>query len=339
MTGILRRLLGERSRQRMRWARGHPAVWIAAAAVVALVVILGWPASRHRLEIIIGPDTVTVVAAGDMACDPDDPDLHRATKAQGDRCRQQSVSDIAVALDPDYLLALGDLQYEMPTAAAYRTVYGPSFGRLRARTVPVYGNQEYKVQDAASFTAYFGDRIQDTRGYWSQEIGRWHLVVLNSNCSAVTGGCGAGSPQQSWLDADLTAAGSRCVIAAWHHPRWSTGIAGPDRRTQELFGTLHRHRVDLLLSGHEADYQRFGPLNGNGAADRTGVRQFVVGTGGQAHYRPEGTAATGAPAGEFADYDHHGVLALTLRPESYTWAFHPLEAAQDVEDEGEARCH
>ncbi|AEV85687.1 alkaline phosphatase [Actinoplanes sp. SE50] len=337
MTALVRRLLGERSRRRMRWARRHTVLCAIGLLVAVLAaVVVSTPASRR---LIVGPDTVTVVAVGDMACDPADPDLKRATREQGDRCRQQAVSDIAVALRPDALLALGDVQYEMPTAEAFRTVYGPSFGRLRDRTVPVYGNQEYKVQDASSFTAYFGDRILDKRGYWSQQIGRWHVVVLDSNCSAVPGGCGSGSPQQTWLDADLAATSSRCVLAAWHHPRWSTGIAGPDDRTAELYRTLYRRRVDLVLSGHEADYQRFEPLNPDGVVDPEGVRQFVVGTGGQAHYRPEGTAATGAPPGAYADYDHHGVLALTLRPASYDWAFHPLEAGRVTEDEGSARCH
>ncbi|MEU8656676.1 metallophosphoesterase family protein [Actinoplanes philippinensis] len=335
MTGIVRRLLGERSRRRMRWARRHLVLWTSAALVVALVAVLLWPAGRR---FIIAPSVVTVVAAGDMACDPADPDLKPPGEPPGDRCRQQSVSDIAIALDPDYLLALGDVQYEVPTGEAFRTVYGPSFGRLRDRTVPVFGNQEYKVQDASSFTAYFGERVRDPRGFWSEEIGQWHLVVLNSNCSGVAGGCGYGSPQQAWLAADLAATGDRCVIAAWHHPRWSSGIGGSDERTADLFRTLYEHQVELVLSGHDAHYERFDPMNPEGRPDDKGVRQFVVGTGGQAHYRPELAPAAGAVKGDYTDYDHHGVLKLTLRPDSYRWAFHPLEAEDTVEDVGEAPC-
>jgi hypothetical protein len=200
----------------------------------------------------------------------------------------------------------------------------------------VFGNQEYKVQDAGSLSTYFGDRVRDARGYWSQDIGPWHLVVLNSNCAAVAGGCGAGSPQQTWLDTDLTANNRPCVIAAWHHPRWSSGLAGDDARTADLFRTLYKHRAELVASGHDADYQRLGPLDPDGGPDQRGVRQFVVGTGGQAHYRP--VATTVRPAGEFADYDHHGVLELKLFASSYHWRFVPLEGDSPAEDEGSAAC-
>ncbi|SDT46694.1 metallophosphoesterase family protein [Actinoplanes derwentensis] len=334
MIKALRLLLGAPSRQRMRWARRHRYAWVAFALVVALAVLLLWPLSRR----FAGADEVTVVAVGDMACDPTDPDMKRSTRETGDRCRQQAVSDLAVAADPDILLALGDLQHEVPTVEAYRTVYGPSYGRLRDRTVPVFGNQEYKAPEASSFLTYFGERVRDPRGYWSEQIGQWHLVVLNSNCSIVTGGCGTGSPQQTWLAADLAANSRRCVIAAWHHPRWSSGIAGADDRTAALYRTLYTNRVDLVLSGHDAQYERFGPLNDAGRADERGVRQFVVGTGGQAHYRPEDPVPEGEPTAEFTEYDYHGVLVLTLRTDSYSWKFDALESNRAVLDEGTARC-
>ena len=306
---------------------------VLIALLVVLTLILAWLLSRCST----GPDTVRVAAVGDMACDPDDPDF--ATGAH-DHCRHKEVSDLAVALNPAVFLGLGDFQYELPAAEAYRTVYGPTFGRLFDRTVPVYGNQEYKVQDANSFTAYFGNRIKDPKGYWSQDVGRWHLVVLNSNCSAVAGGCGKGSPQETWLAGDLAATDRTCVIAAWHHPRWSTGIAGPDPRAADLFQTLYQHRVELVLSGHEAHYERFGPLKPDGTPDPLGVRQYVVGTGGQAHYRPAATPdRTGIPASEFTDYDHHGVLELELKPDSWSWAFHQVGASNPVVDAGSATCH
>ncbi|GAA2574392.1 hypothetical protein GCM10010435_57280 [Winogradskya consettensis] len=296
------------------------------------------------------PATVRVVAVGDMDCDPADPDMDKNTKALGDLCRHKAVSDIAVALNPTILLGLGDFQYELPKAAAYRTVYGPTYGRLLNRTVPVFGNQEYKIQDANTFTAYFGNRIMDKKGYWSQQVGKWHILVLNSNCSAVTGGCGTGSPQQEWLVEDLKANKTKCVLAAWHHPRWSTGINGPDPRAADLYKTLFDYKVDLVLSGHEADYERFAPLNPDGTPDPHGVRQFVIGTGGQAHYRPapnddthdeQGNpiSTTGRPTSEYVDYDHHGVLELDLSPDSYKWSFHPLEADSAVTDTGSAKCY
>lgn len=334
MSRLASRTIGLTTKWWRRLGHRRPALAAVAAVVVVLACAgLYQPVTRQ----LTAASTVTVVAVGDMACDPADPDMKRDTKALGDRCRQQAVSDLAVALRPAYLIGLGDLQYETPTATAYRTVYGPSFGRLRDHTVPVFGNQEYRVQDASSFVTYFGKQVHDARGYWSQEIGSWHLVVLNSNCSAVTGGCDNGSPQQTWLAHDLAQTGDKCVVAAWHHPRWSTGIAGSDPRTADLFRTLYAHHVELVLSGHEADYERFPPLNPDGAPDPQGVRQFVVGTGGQAHYRPD-VVTHGGPAGAFADYDHHGVLELTLNRGSYSWRFHPLEAAAPTEDAGKATC-
>ncbi|WP_236717970.1 metallophosphoesterase [Actinoplanes sp. TFC3] len=305
------------------------------------MLILVWLLTRCSSS--AGPVRVAVV--GDMACDPADP----LFAAGGAHCRSQAVSDLAVALNPAAFLGLGDFQYELPKADAYKTVYGPSFGRLKSKTIPVFGNQEYKVQDANTFTAYFGDRITEKRGYWSTDVGSWHIVVLNSNCSAVAGGCGAGSPQQTWLAKDLAADGKHCALAAWHHPRWSTGIAGPDPRTADLYQTLYDNKVELVLSGHEADYERFPPLNTAGVRDEHGVRQFVVGTGGQAHYRPAAqddaydelgnpVVAAGRPAGEFVDYDHHGVLEMSLSEDGYGWSWHPLEAAKPVTDSGSGTC-
>jgi acid phosphatase type 7 len=318
--------------------RRHPRSTAVTAAVLVLAVA-GVFALARACDV---PKLVRVVAAGDMACDPDDPQFLAQSEAEGDHCRQNQVSDLALNLNPDLFLGLGDYQHELPTADAYRDVYGPSWGRLRPKTVPVFGNQEYKVREANTFTGYFGGRVRDPRGYWSQNVGTWHLVVLNSNCAAVEGGCAAGSPQQRWLAADLARNKRRCVLAAWHHPRWSTGIAGPDTRTQALFQTLYEHRAELVLSGHEADYERFGPVDPAGQPDDNGVRQMVVGVGGQAHYEPPADAADekareGAPKGEFVDYHHHGVLELELAPGRWKWKFHALDA--DVADQGEAQCH
>ena len=326
-----------RRRRRRRW------LWLAAAAVLLLALAAAAVLLAVRRTAQTGPETVRVAAVGDMVCDPADPYLAAGNRGRGDRCRHRGVADLAVGMNPTAFLGLGDFQYELPTANAYRTLYGPSYGRLLDRTIPVYGNQEYKVRDANTFTAYFGDRIRDQKGYWSQNIGRWHLVVLNSNCGSVVGGCVTGSPQQTWLEEDLRKNRRPCVLAAWHHPRWSTGIAGPNGRTADLFRTLYDHGVELVLSGHDAHYERFGPLNPAGKPDERGVRQYIVGTGGQVHYRPDARAQRAlppsAPASEFVDYDHHGVLELDLGADSWRWRFHVLGAGNPIEDEGRASCH
>jgi acid phosphatase type 7 len=307
---------------------------VGALLVAALVA---WLLSRcDRAE-----PPVRLAAVGDMACEPTDPH-YAAGSGGGGECGQRAASDVAVALDPDLLLGLGDYQYELPTRAAYADVYGPSWGRLRDITMPLLGNQEYKVHNANTFRAYFGPRAGPLTGYRSFDLGDWHVVLLNSNCTTVPGGCTVGSPQQRWLAADLAASHSPCVLAAWHHPRWSTGIAGPDQRTDALYRTLYDRHVPLLLSAHEHDYERFGPLDPAGRPGRTGIRQFVVGTGGQAHYRPAaGDAAWRVkrhiPPSQFADFDDNGVLLLTLRRGGYDWQFHAV--GKGVLDSGSGSCY
>lgn len=314
--------------------------WVALGIVVVVIVV-----AILLLVRACTPDTpqsVLVVAAGDMACDAKDPAMKKG--GDPDQCRFKEVSDIAVSLQPDALLGLGDYQYEVPKSEAYAEIYGPTWGRLRSVTLPALGNQELKVHEANTFHEYFGERSGPPEGYWSTELGQWHVVVLNSNCTVVLGGCGMGSPQQVWLADDLASSGAQCTLALMHHPRWSTGLGGPDGRTADLYQTLYDGGVDIVLSGHEADYERFGQLDPDGNPSMTGVRQFVVGTGGQAVYRPEEGAAPWRNKGilidsEYADFDHHGVLALQLDPDRYSWAFHSLGTKDPVTDEGSAPCH
>jgi hypothetical protein len=319
-----------------RWKR-----WLGMGVALVLIVIGILLLMRACAAEV--PDSVTVVAAGDMACDAKDPAMKKKNQSMN-QCRFKEVSDIAVSLQPDALLGLGDYQYEVPKAEAYQDIYGPTWGRLRSITLPALGNQELKVFEANTFREYFGERAGPPEGYWSTELGRWHVVVLNSNCTVVIGGCGEGSPQQLWLTQDLAANDSKCTLALMHHPRWSTGIAGPDGRTEVLYRTLEEGGVDILLSGHEADYERFGPLDADGNPSMQGVRQFVVGTGGQAVYRPEEGAAPWRNKGalidsEYVDFDHHGVLELQLDPDRYSWAFHSLDTKKEITDSGSSPCY
>ena len=221
------------------------------------------------------PDVVKAVAVGDMVCDPTDPGVGSV-----DECKAQEVSDVAVSVTPDAFLGLGDYVYEIPKTDTYNDVYAPSWGRLRDITLPALGNQEYKVHEANTFRTYFGERAGPEQGYWSTEFGRWHVVVLNSNCTVVIGGCKQDSPQQKWLAEDLAANSAKCTVVLMHHPRWSTGLGGPDGRLDDLFATMVDNKVELVLSSHEAHYERFGTLDAAGAPSPTGTRQFVVGTGG-----------------------------------------------------------
>lgn len=306
-------------------------VILTVVVIVAAVLLLLRSCGEEQ------PQSVTVVAAGDMGCDPKDPAV-----GKGLDCQAQAVSDIAVGLQPYAFIGLGDYQYEIPTADGYADVYDPGWGRLRDITYPAIGNQEYKVHEANTFRDYFGERSGPEQGYWAVDLGQWHVVFLNSNCTVVTGGCAAGSPQHMWLQENLARNSTKCTMAVWHHPRWSNGIAGSDARMAALYETLLIEDVDILLSAHEADYERFAALDGSGQPLPVGVRQFVVGTGGQVTYDPElGDAKWRAKAkavpSEFRDTDHHGVLQLQLDPDAYSWQFFAL--GEGVVDAGSAACH
>jgi len=327
----------ERTPQSVRRGRRRQRVAVVLggiAAVVAAVLLF-------RACSAPSPMPIEAVAAGDIACDPTDP-AYAGGAGIADRCQQKAVSDLALSLHPSLFLGLGDYQYELPSSAAYQDVYGPSWGRLRAITRPALGNQELKVFHANTFRTYFGDLAGSDQGYWSYDIGTWHFVVLNSNCTTVVGGCGTGSPQQKWLEEDLRRTRQTCVAVSWHHPRFSNGIMGPDQRTKDLWATLVQHDVELVLSAHEHDYERFPRLDAVGRNDVHGPRQFVVGTGGQVHYDP---AVGDAPwrekltpvASDAADFAHNGVLGLTFTDSGYSWAFHTT--AGTVTDSGSDTCH
>ena len=197
------------------------------------------------------------------------------------------------------------------------------------------------MHKANTFRAYFGDRAGPDLGYWSTEYGAWHIAVLNSNCTVVVGGCAKDSPQQKWLDADLAAHPDQCTVVLMHHPRWSTGIAGPDGRLADLFDTMVAHRADVLLSGHEADYERFPLLNGDGATDPRAP--------GSSSWAPAArSCTTRARRCALAEQrPSRGQRVLRVRPargagakmnpDSYTWAFHALDGK--ILDSGTTACH
>ena len=323
---------------------GRVFVVLLGLGVVIAAVLLGVRACGEPAA-----TTVRAVAVGGMVCDPTDPEFN-AGKGTARGCQHRATSEAAVALNPDALLGLGDYQFEVPAAASYRDHYGTSWGRLRDTTIPALGNQEYKVKNANTYRDYFGDRAAPETGYWATDLGAWRVVVLNSNCTTVEGGCAEGSPQWRWLDAELSGNPARCTVALWHHPRWSNGIAGADARTEDLVRLMADRGVDIGLSAHEADYERFRPMDGDGRADDAGIRTFVVGTGGQAVYRPgEGDASwrsrQTSSGSEHFDGRHHGFLELVLAPGRYEWRFHAVTPGTSgqrpgggVTDAGAAAC-
>ncbi|MDH4142082.1 MAG: DNRLRE domain-containing protein [Chloroflexota bacterium] len=231
------------------------------------------------------------------------------------------------------VVTLGDNVYRTGTAAEFRDCYAPTWGRHLARTRPAAGNHDYMTDGAAGYFGYFGASAGDpSRGYYSYDLGTWHVVVLNSNC-ALVGGCGADSPQAAWLRADLTASAGKSVLAYWHHPRFSSGSHGGSASVQAFWEILYAAGADIVLNGHDHDYERFAPQDPWAQPDaRFGIRQFVVGTGGTV-LRARASVARNSES--FAST--HGVLRLTLRPGAYDWSFETI--SRSTLDRGTGQTH
>jgi Calcineurin-like phosphoesterase len=233
------------------------------------------------------------------------------------------------------VFAAGDNAYEKGTAKEYTDCYGPTWGRHVRRTWPVPGNHDYETPGAKGYFGYFGSRAGDpSKGYYSFNVGAWHAVMLNSNCSAI-GGCGATSPQGKWLRSDLAANPKTCTIAVWHHPRFTSRRSTPDGLTNALWQALYQYGADLVVNGHQHNYERFAPQTPAGVADPAyGIREFVVGTGGAALVG----FSTTMKNSEVRNSQTYGVLRLTLHAASYDFAFVPI-AGQSFRDSGSTACH
>ena len=190
------------------------------------------------------------------------------------------------------MFAAGDNVYPDGTGQQFADCYGPTWGRHLDRTYAVPGNHDWHDKDLAGYLGYFGARGAPTGTTWySVEAGTWHVVMLDSQCGKI-GGCGADSPQGRWLAADLAASSARCTLAIWHKPRWSSGTHGDDTTSSPFWDALYDAGADVVVNGHEHDYERFAPQDPAGRADRArGLRQFVVGTGGAELRKFEETAA------------------------------------------------
>jgi len=331
--------------------RGLVVAVVAVTAVTAGLVALTLRSDGVELPppppTPTGPEVVTVVAAGDIACDPASSSFNGG-EGTGTECAMRATSDLALGLDADAVLALGDLQYECGGYEAFLASYDPSWGRLKDITHPVAGNHEYEeaaasgagdgtgcsvAPDASGYFRYFGDAAGvPGQGWYSFDVGAWHMIALNSNCPLV-GGCGGNSPQGRWLAADLAANDRACTLAYWHHPMFSSGLHGNTGSVTRMWETLDGAGVDLVLAGHDHSYERFAPLDAAQQVDPDGVRSFVVGTGGR---KPR--AFTNEEAGsEVRIGDSFGVLHLTLGAQSYGWRFLPTTGEAPL-DEGTATC-
>jgi hypothetical protein len=260
------------------------------------------------------PDAV-LLAVGDIAsCDVSTDEL---------------VGELAARLEGTIAL-LGDIAYPRGSPDDFASCFDPTWGPMRPRLRPAPGNHEYETKNASGYFGYFGavaGRIGE--GWYSYDLGSWHLITLNSNCDGI-GGCGRGSPQLAWLEQDLASSGASragaCTLAYWHHPRWSSGNHGTTDMTDALWDALAAAGADVVLFGHDHDYERMEPIDG--------MRSFVVGTGGQSLY-----AWPDAPLPQTAvrANDTYGLIQLTLGPAEYAWEFIPVTGGSFT-DSGEGTC-
>jgi hypothetical protein len=332
--------------------RGRPRARCALIGAIAMFafVVVATPAAADPL----------VAAAGDVACDPLNSKFN-AGQGQDDTCMQKAVADRIAASNVNAVLPLGDVQYYCGSLSAFKNSYDLSWGQFKPITYPVVGNHEYLTEGgssaatgcdlansgAAGYFNYFGTSYaaanlgptplpadQPAKGYYSYDIGDWHLIALNSSCTGA-GGCGATSPQGKWLRADLAAnAVTQCTLAYWHIPLFSSG-GRASSAYKTFWDALYAADADVVLNGHDHDYERFAAQDPAGALDSAhGIRAWVVGTGGANHTSFTSTA----PNSQVRNDRTHGFLKLTLHPQSYDWEFVPA-AGGTFTDGGTGDCH
>lgn len=291
--------------------------------MMSATIFMLWFSARSEVtnSIQAKDQSVVLVGAGDIA---DCQDL------SGAEATAKLLDQISGAV-----FAAGDLAYPDGSNENFQC-YDRTWGRAKSRTRPAPGNHEFRSSGASPYFDYFGAAAGDPKyGYYSYELGSWHIIVLNSECKDV-GGCDAGSRQEKWLRADLAAHPTPCTLAYWHKPLFSSGGAhGNDPEIRPLWQALYEANADVVVNGHDHDYERFAPQAPDSTANlERGIREFVVGTGGKNH-RPFGRPD---PNSEVRDATAFGVLKLTLREKAYDWQFIP-EAGKTFTDSGSGTCH
>jgi acid phosphatase type 7 len=319
-------------------------VWrFLGAASIALVFlwapIPGWSQTQTRSaatsskasgdknrEKQLQEQTFVLVGAGDISS---------CKSPEGSRATAKLIEQI-----PGTVFAAGDLAYESGSPDDFEFCYGPTWGQFKSRTKPALGNHEYVNPTAHGYFEYWGAQAGPVgKGYYSYDLGDWHVVVLNTNCNVQNlGGCAAGSPQEMWLKQDLAEHPHACILAYGHHALFSSGVFKKHAVHPELkqfWQDLYAAHADLILAGHEHSYERFTPQDPEGHADpEHGIREIVVGTGGRSH----DLLGFAMPNSELREWDTYGVLKLTLSPGKYAWEFIPVEG-KTFHDSGSGVCH
>jgi len=307
------------------WESNNPAVATVTASGLVKGVGTGFATVQAKVRNLVAaasvtvappPPSVVLVGAGDIATCTNNNDEATAKLIEG--------------IDGT-VFAAGDNAYPNGSPTDYATCYDPTWGRFKSRTHPAPGNHEYNTPGAAGYFGYFGAAAGDpSKGYYSYDLGSWHIVVINSAIARAVG-----SAQEQWLRADLAAHPAKCTLAYWHHPRFSSGAShGSDASMQATWQALYDYGADVVVSGHEHNYERFAPQTPAGELDTAqGIRQFVVGTGGAGNY----TFGTTKPNSEVRYNASAGVIKFTLYPDRYTWQYIPTSGS--FTDVGNGSCH
>jgi hypothetical protein len=311
-------------------------------ALTALVLALTWAATATAPAHAADP---VIAAAGDIACDTTSEFWNGGQGTEG-HCRQRATSDLLVGGGLSAVLPLGDTQYHVGELSDYQASFHPTWGRVKPILRPVLGNHEYGTSNARGYFDYFNDGRSNGpagergKGYYSYDLGSWHLIALNTNCDhidngAAANGCAPGSPQEHWLRADLAAHRNQCTLAYFHSPLFNSGFRGNRPFARPFWDVLYEAGADVVLNGDAHSYERFALQSPSGAADPTrGIRQFVVGTGGVFFTG----WSTVKPNSELRQNHTFGVLMLTLRPGRYEWRFAPV-TGESFTDSGSGTCH
>ena len=290
-------------------------------ASIALAVLVACTAAVLTAVPSVGQtEPVTLVGAGDIAS-----------------CSQNNDRATAKLLlrRPGTVFTLGDNAQGKGTWSEFKNCYRSTWGKYKIRTMPSVGNHEYATAGAKPYFTYFGARAGTPgKGYYSYDRRAWHIVVLNSNCDQV-GGCGRRSPQGRWLRNDLANNPSRCTLAYFHHPLYASGTHSDTPEVKPFWKILYNRGADVILSGHAHRYERFRPITSNGKPSANGIRQFIVGTGGEPGGKQYGP---NDPNMQVKNRNTPGVLKLTLRAGSYSWKFVPI-AGKTFTDSGSDECH
>lgn len=319
--------------------------------VISLLFLTNACAERALRRSAAAAGGPVVAAVGDIAC-------NSLPSAHAHRCKYDEVAELIRSIAPAKFLALGDLQYLHGSLADFQTYYDRYFAPLKPITEPVPGNHETYTLYGEGYYDYFGKQARGPGGYYSFDLGTWHVVALNSQlCKgstwnpvlgqntpitrnpAIGKGCGPGTPQYEWLKKDLALSDVACTLAIFHHPLfgtspWPNGVF--QLQEQPMWQLLDESGVDVVLNGHEHNYQRFAPQDAYGRPDQNGMVEFIVGTGGSTYNTlPGGDAAVNRDAGQDTSF---GVLRMTLNDGGYDYEFDVAPGEKPYSDSGSGTC-